>query len=152
MKTIYSTKEFFGLLIILATFALLPKQAKAQTNQTESFFTGGTASVIRMTIGDDMDCGVAKVTFQPGARTIWHSHAGGQVIVVTVGTAWYKEKDKPKQIIKQGEAVVCRPDVMHWHGAPPDTVMSHTVTTPNLHRGGATMGTAVTDDEYLSEK
>jgi quercetin dioxygenase-like cupin family protein len=148
MKTNYLTREFFGSLIILTAFAALPAQVKAQTNPAESFFTGGTASVLRMATGDDMNCGVSKVTFPAGVRTIWHSHAGGQVIVVTSGTAWYQEKGKPKQIIAPGEAVVSHPGVMHWHGASPHAEMSHTVATPNLDRGGVTMAGPVSDKEY----
>ncbi len=125
--------------------------AQSQTNdqsQSGSFFTGGTATVERMVTPPSLNCGAAKVTFQPNARTIWHSHAGGQFIVVTQGTAWYQEKGKPKHVIKQGDAVICPPNIMHWHGASPEGVMSHTVATPNLDKGGATMGPAVTDKEY----
>ena len=117
--------------------------------QGGGFFTGGTAAVVRMPTAQDINSGVAKVTFQPGARTIWHAHAGGQIIVVTSGTAWYQEKGKPKQIISQGETVVCPPGVMHWHGASPDGTMTHTVVTPNMDRGGVTVGSAVTDKEYM---
>ncbi len=113
-----------------------------------SFFTGGTAVVVRIPTSPAINCGAAKVTFPPGVRTIWHSHAGGQVIVVTSGTAWYQEKGKQKQVIAQGEAVICAPGVMHWHGAPPDAPMTHTVATPNLDKGGVTAGPAVTDQEY----
>ena len=115
------------------------------------FFTGGTASAVRLATPPEINCGVAKVTFQPGARTIWHSHAGGQIIVVTSGTAWYQEKGKPKQILKSGEAVVAAPGAMHWHGASPDGAMSHTVATPNQDKGGVTAGGAVTDEEYKSQ-
>jgi quercetin dioxygenase-like cupin family protein len=117
--------------------------------QGGGFFTGGTATVVRIPTTLDINSGVAKVTFQPGARTIWHAHAGGQIIVVTSGTAWYQEKGKPKQIISQGETVVCPPGVMHWHGASPDGPMTHTVITPNMDKGGVTVGPAVTDQEYM---
>lgn len=113
-----------------------------------SFFTGGTASVERYPTPPDFNCGVAKVSFQPAARTIWHAHAGGQVIIVVSGTAWYQEKGKPKQVVKQGETIICPPNVMHWHGASPDGEMAHTVATPNLDKGGVTAGEPVTDQEY----
>ena len=127
--------------------------ASQRTGQPQSggFFTGGTAAVVRITTTPDLNCGAAKVTFQPGARTIWHAHAGGQIIVVTSGTAWYQEKGKPKQIFSQGETVVCPPGVMHWHGASPDGPMTHTVVTPNLDKGGVTVGPAVTAQEYIGQ-
>ncbi|MFB9843572.1 cupin domain-containing protein [Mucilaginibacter ginsenosidivorans] len=155
-------KNLLGMLLVnLFLLYLTPVHVNAQTrpdssssqrtgqSPVRSFFSGGTATVVRMTMPPGLNCGAAKVTFQPGARTIWHAHAGGQVIVVTSGTAWYQEKGKPKQIIKQGEAVVCPPGVMHWHGASPDGPMTHIVTTPNLDRGGVTAGAVVTDQEYM---
>jgi len=133
------------------TFMLLFASIANGQSANGGFFTGGTAAVERLPTPPELNCGAAKVTFQPKARTIWHAHAGGQFIVVTSGTAWYQEKGKPKQIIKQGEAVVCPPNVMHWHGASPDGPMSHTVATPNLDKGGVTMGAAVTDEEYTAK-
>ncbi len=135
-------------LLLIIAFALTSKLTNAQTG---GFITGGASTVVRMTTPPELNCGAAKVSFQPNARTIWHAHAGGQFIVVTSGTAWYQEKGKPKQIIKQGEAVICPPNVMHWHGATPGEAMSHTVATPNLDKGGVTMGAAVTDVEYDSK-
>ncbi len=125
-------------------------QARQTSGRTTGFFTGGHASVSRVATVPEINSGVAKVSFDAGTRTIWHAHAGGQVIVVVSGTAWYQEKGKPKQIIKQGEAVVCPPNVMHWHGASPDGPMVHIVVTPNLDKGGVTMGPPVTDEEYNS--
>ncbi len=142
-------------LALLFTATIL-QDSTAQTSanpgqaQNPSFFTGGTAQVERIATPPELNCGAAKVTFQPKTRTIWHSHAGGQFIVVTQGTAWYQEKGKPKKIIPQGGVAICPPNVMHWHGASPDGVMSHTVATPNIDKGGATAGEAVTDKEYYS--
>lgn len=146
-----------NMMFALVLTVAMSKSSVAQTmqnpsqGQNPSFFTGGTAKVERIATPTELNCGAAKVTFQPGTRTVWHSHAGGQFIVITEGTAWYQEKGKPKQVIKQGGVAICPPNVMHWHGAAPDGVMSHTVATPNLHKGGATSGQAVTDDEYYSK-
>jgi quercetin dioxygenase-like cupin family protein len=161
MKTKHLMKKLLvPLLICIISFLFLPGQLKAQTNQDSTvarrtgqspsggFFTGA-AVVVRIPTPANMNCGAARVTFQPGARTIWHAHAGGQFIVVTSGTAWYQEKGKPKQIIAQGEAIVCAPGVMHWHGASPDGPMTHSVATPNLDKGGVTAGATVTDKEYF---
>ena len=118
------------------------------SSEGRGFITGGTSTTTRSTRVPEINCAVSKVSFQPGARTIWHAHAGGQIIVVTSGTAWYQEKGKPKQIIPQGESVICPPGVMHWHGATPDAPMIHTVAMPNQDKGGVTMGEAVTVQEY----
>ena len=134
---------------------IVSAQARADTalagqsrRQSGGFFTGGNATVSWISSPPELNCGVAKVSFPAGVRTIWHSHAGEQVIVVVSGTAWYQEKGKPKQVIPQGGAVVCPPNVMHWHGASADAPMTHTVATPNLNKGGATSGEAVTEEEY----
>lgn len=148
MNQIMKTENKFSSLltiISLAAFVIFPKQGCAQAT---GFFSGGNATVTRLTVAPEINCGVAKVSFPAGVRTIWHSHAGGQVIVVVSGTAWYQEKGKPKQVIAQGETVVCPPGIMHWHGATVDGNMSHTVVTPNLDKGGVTSGDPVTDDEY----
>lgn len=149
-----------GFMISVLACVMLSNQCSAQTirdttatartapNQTGGFFTGGHASVSRVTAVPEINCGVAKVSFDAGVRTIWHSHAGGQIITVVSGTAWYQEKGKPKQIIHQGESVICPPNVMHWHGASPEGPMAHTVVTPNLNKGGVTIGPPVTDEEY----
>lgn len=153
----FSKKLCKRILIGAFFFFILPGNTRAQTGRDTTrsilaggFFTGGTASVNRIPAVPEMNCGVAKVSFPAGVRTIWHSHAGGQIIVVVSGTAWYQEKGKPKQIIKQGESVVCPPNVMHWHGATPNGPMVHQVVTPNLDKGGVTTGAAVTDNEYKS--
>ena len=133
------------IIVSLAAVVIFPKQVCAQGN---GFFSGGNATVTRLAAVPEINCGVAKVSFPAGVRTIWHSHAGGQVITVISGTAWYQEKGKPKQVIVQGETVICAPGIMHWHGATVDSPMVHTVVTPNLDRGAVTSGDPVTDDEY----
>jgi quercetin dioxygenase-like cupin family protein len=158
MKTKNFIKRLCGVLLIgTLSVVFLLGRASAQTSRDSTkstaaggFFTGGSASVNRIPVVPEINCGVAKVSFPPGVRTIWHSHAGGQIIVVVSGTAWYQEKGKPKQVIKQGESVVCPPNVMHWHGATPDGPMAHMVVTPNMDKGGATSGPAVTEKEYKS--
>lgn len=59
-----------------------------------------------------------NVTFEPGARSDWHTH-GGMVIMVTGGVGYYQEEGKPAQIIRQGDVLEIAPGVKHWHGAPP---------------------------------
>lgn len=141
---VLNNRAAFSLVFLLLSSAYL---ANAQS-QTNGFFTGGTAVVTRHEVVPELNSGMATVAFPAGVRTIWHSHAGGQIIVVTLGAAWYQEKGKAKRIVKQGEAVACPPNVMHWHGAMPGEPMTHVVATPNIDKGGATSGMPVTDQEY----
>ncbi|MEC7263835.1 MAG: cupin domain-containing protein [Bacteroidota bacterium] len=60
---------------------------------------------------------VGSVTFEPGARTNWHSHPNGQIILAIEGEGFYQEKGSPKRVLKKGDAVKCPPNTPHWHGA-----------------------------------
>lgn len=64
---------------------------------------------------------VGFVTFEPGARTSWHSHPAGQIILALGGIGYYQEKGKPIEIIRKGEVVKCPHNIPHWHGASPDS-------------------------------
>lgn len=62
-----------------------------------------------------------NVTFEPGARTNWHIHPSGQIILVTDGVGYYQEKGQSKKILRKGDVIKCPPNIPHWHGASPDT-------------------------------
>ena len=70
---------------------------------------------------DGFGCTVANVTFAPGCRNSWHSHKGGQILLCTSGKGYYQEKGKPIQLLLPGNVVKIAPDVIHWHGAAPDS-------------------------------
>lgn len=91
---------------------------------------------------------IGSVTFEPGARTNWHYHKGGQILLVTEGTGLYQEKDKPIEIIKKDEVVKCPPNIEHWHGATPTEAMTHIAIGTNTNIGGAVWLQPVTDEEY----
>ncbi|MBI6599461.1 MULTISPECIES: cupin domain-containing protein [Pseudomonas] len=67
----------------------------------------------------------ATVTFEPGARTAWHTHPLGQMLLVTAGCGWVQEWKKPVRTIMPGDTVWIAPNVKHWHGATATTSMSH---------------------------
>jgi 4-carboxymuconolactone decarboxylase len=92
------------------------------------------------------------VTFEPGARTNWHKHPGGQVLLVTSGKGYYQEKNSPVKVIYKGDVVKCLPGVEHWHGASPDTEMSHVAISSNMEKGAVVWGEKVTDEQYKSIK
>lgn len=95
---------------------------------------------------------IGSVTFASGARTRWHSHAGGQLLLVTEGKGLYQEKGKPMEIIKKGDVVKCPPNVVHWHGAMPNDAMTHIAIGTNTQKGGVVWLDHVTDFEYKSFK
>lgn len=67
----------------------------------------------------------ATVTFEPGARTAWHTHPLGQTLIVTAGTGWVQALGQPIQVIRPGDTVWIAPHVKHWHGATVSTAMTH---------------------------
>lgn len=113
------------------------------------YFTGIAWIKSLVPANDLTDCTVSEVTFEPGTRNNWHTHPNGQILVVTAGTCYYQEKGKPIQHIQPGEAVNIAPDLVHWHGASPDSRMTHLAINPNVSQGGAVDWLQpVTDEEY----
>ncbi|MCD8122781.1 MAG: carboxylesterase family protein [Clostridiales bacterium] len=90
-----------------------------------------------------------NVTFEPGARSSWHSH-GGMVILVTGGVGYYQEEGKPAQIIRKGDVIECAEGVRHWHGAAPDSWFSQMVIWDSDYVApeDAAPEEPVTDEEY----
>ena len=101
---------------------------------------------------DGFDCTVANVTFAPGCRNNWHSHKGGQILLCVSGKGYYQEKGKPIQLLLPGDVVKIAPNVIHWHGAVPDSEFTHIAIGTQLNKGGVTWLSPVTDEEYNSYK
>lgn len=91
---------------------------------------------------------IGSVTFEAGARTNWHYHKGGQILLVTEGKGLYQEKGKPVEAINQGDVVKCPPNIAHWHGATPNESMTHIAIGTNTNIGGAVWLQPVTAEEY----
>jgi quercetin dioxygenase-like cupin family protein len=94
---------------------------------------------------------VASVTFEPGARAFWHNHPAGQTILVTDGRGLYQEKGKAVRPLNKGDVVLCDPDIDHWHGASPESQMTHVVITNYKGDSQVNWLKPVTDEEYKAE-
>jgi len=90
----------------------------------------------------------AYVTFQPAARSAWHTHPAGQRLVVTEGVGRTQQEGGPVEEIRAGDVVWCPPGVMHWHGASPDTAMTHLALTGIRDGQGVEWLEKVTDEQY----
>ena len=66
-----------------------------------------------------------SVTFEPGARSAWHTHPRGQILIVTAGSGWVQRWDGSRQDMKAGDVVWIPPGVKHWHGATATTAVTH---------------------------
>jgi len=93
----------------------------------------------------------ALVTFEPGARTAWHTHPLGQRLIVTSGCGWVQCAGGPKREIRAGDVVLCPPGEKHWHGATPTTAMSHIAVQESLNGKPVDWLEHVSDAEYLAE-
>lgn len=94
------------------------------------------------------DCNVYNVTFAPGTRNNWHSHAVGQILLCTEGEGWYQEKGKDAQRLRPGSVVNIPANTMHWHGAAAKSRFTHIGITPKVSENATEWGGAVTDEEY----
>lgn len=91
---------------------------------------------------------VKSFTFEANARTAWHSHEGGQVIVVTDGTGIYQEEGQAARIIKAGDVILANPGVKHWHGAADNGNFAYIAANANPGKDKITWAESVSDDEY----
>ncbi|HEY8568536.1 (R)-mandelonitrile lyase [Microbulbifer sp.] len=114
----------------------------------EAYFTGDVQVQMLFPGNDTAHYSGAYVTFQPGARTAWHSHPAGQHMVVTSGTGLTGTRDGKVVEIKQGDAIWCPPDIDHWHGATPASPMTHLVVTGSKNGENVVWKEKVTDAEY----
>jgi quercetin dioxygenase-like cupin family protein len=118
---------------------------------TNDNFTG-TAYLQLLIAADSLNpTAVGNVTFEPGARSKWHSHPAGQILLVVDGVGYYQEKGQPKKILRKGDAVKCPPNVPHWHGASADTAFVQIAIT-GREKGETVWLEAVTDSVYNSLK
>jgi len=90
----------------------------------------------------------ASVTFEPGARSAWHTHPLGQTLIVTSGRGWVQSESGPKEEIRPGDVVWCSRDEKHWHGATPTTAMTHIAIQEQLDGKVVDWMEKVDDEQY----
>jgi quercetin dioxygenase-like cupin family protein len=93
---------------------------------------------------------MALVTFEPGARTAWHTHPLGQTLIVTSGCGRAQRQGGPVEEIRPGDVVWFEPGEKHWHGAAPGTAMSHIAIQEKLNGSAVDWLEQVTDDQYAA--
>jgi 4-carboxymuconolactone decarboxylase len=93
---------------------------------------------------------VGNVSFEPGGRTNWHTHATGQILLITDGQGFYQEKGKPSRKLNKGDVIVIPSTIEHWHGASKSSGMIHIAITNNSPEGPVKWLAPVTEEEYES--
>lgn len=92
---------------------------------------------------------ISLAVFAPNAKLNWHTHSGGQILLITDGIGYYQEKGKPVQALRKGDVVKCLPNVEHWHGSTPNTSVTYLAVSP---KSKTTWLHPVTDEEYKNIK
>ena len=112
------------------------------------YFTGSVQRELLFEANDPLRASGAHVTFEPGARTAWHTHPFGQILIVTAGSGWIQQWGSPIEEIRQGDVVRIPPGVKHWHGATATTSLTHIAIQEQLDRKTADWMEKVSDEQY----
>lgn len=120
-----------------------------ENTQYAKFFIG-KSYLAQLTSNKDLNVPVCNVTFEPGCRNNWHSHTGGQILIAVGGKGYYQEKDKPARLLLPGDVVEIAPNVVHWHGAAPDSWFSHLAIECNPQTNKNTWLEPVNDEQYTA--
>ena len=155
-------------LISLSLFALVASQAqtnaaKAPTSSSikiarsdslqsnkgsAQYFTGSVQVQQLFPAYDPSRTSGGKVTFEAGARSAWHTHPFGQILIVTDGTGWIQQWGAPIEEIRKGDVICIPAGVKHWHGATPSSAMTHIAIQEELNGKAVEWMEKVTDEQY----
>jgi quercetin dioxygenase-like cupin family protein len=114
----------------------------------QDYFTGTVRIDPLFTAPEPARVAAASVTFEPGARTAWHTHPLGQTLIVTSGCGWVQREGGPIEEIRPGDIVAFPPGEKHWHGATSTTAMTHIAIQERLNGKAVDWMEKVSDEEY----
>jgi quercetin dioxygenase-like cupin family protein len=122
--------------------------SRAPNRGSADWFTGSVRVDPLFQAQDPARTGAGQVTFEPGARTNWHTHPLGQTLIITSGLGWVQREGGPIEEVRPGDVVWFPPGLKHWHGATPTTAMTH-IAIQETHDGKAVdWMEKVRDDQY----
>jgi 4-carboxymuconolactone decarboxylase len=127
----------------------IARSESLQSNKgSDEYFTGSVQVQQLFPAHDPSRTSGGKVTFEPGARSAWHTHPLGQILIVTEGTGWIQQWGGPIEEIRKGDVIWIPPGVKHWHGATPTTAMTHIAIQEQLNGNAVEWMEKVTDEQY----
>lgn len=124
--------------------AIFPKGEKGSAK----YFTGNAYNYGLVPMDSTYTTLVGNVYFEPGARSNWHTHPAGQILIITAGKGYHQIEGEPIQVLHKGDVVKCPPNVRHWHGASTDEGMQQLYIVPNTEKGVVEWMEPVTDEVY----
>lgn len=122
--------------------------SQASTKGPDEWFTGGVRIDSPFKGTEPSRVTGATVSFEPGARTAWHTHPLGQTLIVTAGCGWAQRWGEPVQEIRPGDVVSFAPGEKHWHGATPMTAVTHIAIQEALDGTPVDWMEKVSDEQY----
>jgi quercetin dioxygenase-like cupin family protein len=128
---------------------ILRNGSRPSQQVSPEYFTGKVRLDPLFAAHDPARAGGACVTFEPGARTAWHTHPLGQTLIVTAGCGWAQRAGGPIEEIKPGDVVWFPPGEKHWHGATPTTAMTHIAIQEQQDGKVVNWMEKVTEEEYI---
>ena len=122
--------------------------SQPSTQGPAEYFTGNVRIDPLFEAPDPARARAASVTFDPGARTAWHTHPLGQNLIVTSGCGWVQSEGAPKEEIRPGDVVWCPRNEKHWHGATSTTAVTHIAIQEQLDGKVVEWLEKVSDEQY----
>jgi len=129
-----------------------PVGSTPSTKGPEEYFTGTVRIDPLFQPEDPARAAGASVTFEPGARTAWHTHPLGQTLIIIYGYGWIQRWNGPIEEIRPGDVVWIPPEEKHWHGATSTTAMTHIAIQEQLDGNAAIWMEKVSDEQYQANK
>ena len=115
---------------------------------SQEYFTGTVRIDPLFQVREPSRVSAASVTFEPGARTAWHTHPLGQRLIITAGVGWVQREGGPVEEVRPGDVVWFPPDLKHWHGATPTTAMTHMAIQETVNGKNVDWMEKVSDEHY----
>jgi quercetin dioxygenase-like cupin family protein len=131
-----------------AQMGFYPNGSRPSSKGNAAYFTGTVRIVPVFDANRFSQVSAGSVTFEPGARSAWHTHPLGQRLIVTAGVGWTQVEGGPIVVIRPGDVIWCPPGVRHWHGATPTTAMTHISVQEALKGKNVDWMEHVTDAQY----
>jgi quercetin dioxygenase-like cupin family protein len=126
--------------------AIFPKGEPGPTTN----FTGNAYNYPLLPTDSIYNTLIGNVIFEPGARSNWHIHPSGQILIVIDGEGYHQLEGGPRQTMRKGEVIKCPPNVKHWHGATENHSLTQMYILPKTENGIVTWLEQVTDEQYKS--
>jgi quercetin dioxygenase-like cupin family protein len=131
-----------------ATMDIKRNGSRPSTKAPEAYFSGAVRVEPVFQVGEPVRLNGGSVTFEPGARTAWHTHPLGQTLIVLAGLGWVQTEGGPIEEIRPGDVVWFPPGEKHWHGATPTTAMTHIAVQESLNGKNVDWLEKVSDEQY----